>query len=65
MLKNGQVFSKGRPAYASYDISQVFRAKSQVINGDGVTDDTAALQAIFDQVSTATDIPFKLDLWVW
>jgi glucan 1,3-beta-glucosidase len=39
-----------RPQYAGYAANQFVSVKSNGANGDGVTDDTAALKAVFDHV---------------
>ncbi|KAI5827019.1 glycoside hydrolase family 55 protein [Schizophyllum commune Tattone D] len=45
---SGKIFSKPRPQYTDYTASQVVSAKSSGAKGDGSTDDTAALQELFD-----------------
>ncbi|TRM62663.1 glycoside hydrolase family 55 protein [Schizophyllum amplum] len=45
---SGKIFSKPRPQYTDYSASQIVSAKSSGAKGDGVTDDTAALQALFN-----------------
>ena len=39
--------------YIDYAVDQFVSVKSQGAKGDGVTDDTAALQAVFDNVRHA------------
>ncbi|TFK55180.1 glycoside hydrolase family 55 protein [Heliocybe sulcata] len=48
---SGFIFGKSHPQYADYAVSQFVSVKSQGAKGDGSTDDTAALQAVFDQYS--------------
>jgi glucan 1,3-beta-glucosidase len=43
----GRVVSRGHPQYVDYDVSQFASARSAGAKGNGVTDDTAALQALF------------------
>lgn len=48
---NGKIFGKSHPQYANYAVSQFVSVKDNGARGDGRTDDTAALKAIFDKVS--------------
>ncbi|EIW85955.1 glycoside hydrolase family 55 protein [Coniophora puteana RWD-64-598 SS2] len=45
----GRIFGKTHPQYESYAVDQFVSVKTSGAKGDGSTDDTAALQAVFDQ----------------
>lgn len=51
LTANGKVFGRSRPQYEQYAISQFVSVRTQGAKGDGVTDDTAALQAVFNKYS--------------
>ncbi|OBZ70776.1 Glucan 1,3-beta-glucosidase [Grifola frondosa] len=42
-----KIFGKTHPQYAAYAVDQFISVKSQGAKGDGQTDDTAAIQAVF------------------
>jgi glucan 1,3-beta-glucosidase len=48
---SGHIFGRSHPQYETYSASQILSVKSNGAVGDGVTDDTAALKAIFEKVS--------------
>ncbi|KAI0341762.1 exo-beta-1,3-glucanase [Trametopsis cervina] len=48
---SGRIFGRPHPQYENYAASQFVSVKTQGAKGDGKTDDTAAIQAVFDQFS--------------
>ncbi|KAE9406708.1 pectin lyase-like protein [Gymnopus androsaceus JB14] len=47
---NGRIVSKGCPQYEDYSLDQIVSAKDHGAKGDGKTDDTQALQTLFNEV---------------
>ncbi|KAH8106772.1 exo-beta-1,3-glucanase [Cristinia sonorae] len=46
---SGRIFGRTHPQYANFAVSQFVSVKDQGARGDGHTDDTAAIQAVFDK----------------
>ncbi|THH31142.1 hypothetical protein EUX98_g3028 [Antrodiella citrinella] len=49
----GRIFGKARPQYEDYPVSAFVSVKDEGAKGDGYTDDTIAIQNIFDKASYA------------
>jgi glucan 1,3-beta-glucosidase len=52
---SGNVFTRSKPQYESLPVSSFTSVKANGAKGDGITDDTAAIQAIFNS-ATASDV---------
>lgn len=60
----GRIFGKMHPQYASYAVNQFVSVKDNGAKGDGTTDDTAALKAIFNQFSGCKVIFFDAGTYI-
>ncbi|KAJ6547049.1 exo-beta-1,3-glucanase [Mycena capillaripes] len=60
----GKIFGKSHPQYATYAVSQFVSVRDQGAKGDGKTDDTAALKAIFDAFAGCKIIFFDAGTYV-
>lgn len=55
---NGRVFTRSKPQYETLAVSSFVSVKSKGAKGDGSTDDTAAIQAVFDSATDGQVIYF-------
>ncbi|KAJ3932251.1 MAG: exo-beta-1,3-glucanase [Lentinula lateritia] len=60
----GHIFGKMHPQYANYAVSQFVSVKDNGAKGDGHTDDTAALNAIFAKFSGCNIIFFDAGTYI-
>ncbi|KIP08169.1 glycoside hydrolase family 55 protein [Phlebiopsis gigantea 11061_1 CR5-6] len=59
----GRIFGRSHPQYEAFAVDQFVSVKSQGAKGDGTTDDTAALQAVFDKFSGCNIIFFDAGVY--
>jgi glucan 1,3-beta-glucosidase len=60
----GDVFTRSKPQYETIPVSSFLSVKSAGAKGDGVTDDTAAIQALFNSASTSDIVYFDHGAYV-
>ncbi|KJA27068.1 glycoside hydrolase family 55 protein [Hypholoma sublateritium FD-334 SS-4] len=61
---SGKIFGRTHPQYAAYSTSQFVSVKSNGAKGDGVTDDTAAITAIFNKFAGCKIIFFDAGTYI-
>ncbi|RDB22377.1 Glucan 1,3-beta-glucosidase [Hypsizygus marmoreus] len=61
---SGKIFEKAHPQYAAYAVSQFVSVKDNGAKGDGRTDDTAALKAIFAKYAGCKIIFFDAGTYI-
>ncbi|KAF7978685.1 hypothetical protein HWV62_44937 [Athelia sp. TMB] len=60
----GRIFGRARPQYEAYAVDQIVSVKTEGATGDGKTDDTAALQAVFDKYAGCKIIFFDAGTYI-
>ncbi|KAF8184875.1 glycoside hydrolase family 55 protein [Mycena galopus ATCC 62051] len=61
---NGQIFGKMHPQYADYHVTQFVSVRDHGATGDGKTDDTEAIKAIFFEYGTSKIIFFDAGTYI-
>jgi hypothetical protein len=64
LSSDGRLFARSKPQYEDVPISSFISVKANGAKGDGVTDDTAAIQAIFDSASPSDIVYFDHGAYV-
>ena len=60
----GDVYTRSKPQYETLPVSSFLSAKAAGAKGDGVTDDTAAIQALFNSASASDVVYFDHGAYV-
>ncbi|KAK5941236.1 hypothetical protein PMZ80_006513 [Knufia obscura] len=58
LMSNGKYYTRPKPQYGDWPVSQILSARSAGAKGDGRTDDTAALQKAIDTAASQRKILF-------
>ncbi|GJJ12295.1 hypothetical protein Clacol_006536 [Clathrus columnatus] len=61
---SGNIFGRTRPVYADYALEQIVSVKDLGAKGDGITDDTAALQRALDSYAGCKIIYFDAGTYI-
>jgi hypothetical protein len=61
---SGNVVSRSKPQYTDVDASKFVSVKFKGAKGDGETDDTAAIQAVFDSIDSGSIVYFDHGAYV-
>lgn len=64
LMSNGNIFQRSKPQYESVPASSFVSVKSAGAKGDGTTDDTAAVQKIFDSAQAGQVVYFDHGAYV-
>jgi len=64
LASTGEVFGRAHPQYQTYDVSQFVSVRDEGAAGDGSTDDTAAIKAIFAKYANCKIIFFDAGTYV-
>ncbi|KAL6804784.1 glycoside hydrolase family 55 protein [Trichoderma sp. SZMC 28013] len=64
LTANGKVFTRSKPQYETIAANNFVSVKSRGAKGDGSTDDTAAIQAVFNSVSSGQIVYFDHGAYV-
>ncbi|KZT10683.1 glycoside hydrolase family 55 protein [Laetiporus sulphureus 93-53] len=64
LASTGWIFGKGHPQYIDYSPSQFISVRSQGATGDGSTDDTAAIQDVFNNYAGCYIIYFDAGIYM-
>ncbi|KAK7049317.1 hypothetical protein VNI00_005918 [Paramarasmius palmivorus] len=60
----GRIFSRPRPQYESYALDQIISVKDEGARGDGTSDDTDALKAVFEKYAGCKILFFPAGTYV-